>query len=139
MTATDPPTELAPFQIEVAQRFFAMPESAGFLLAGGAALLAQRLTQRPTQDLDLFTRTANGVPEARDAFEVAARSRGWEVTRIHDGDTFCRLTVTDHETLLIDLALDSPPQLPPSLTFLGPSFAPEELAARKVLGPVRPG
>lgn len=133
MTGSDSVTELTPFQIEVAQRFFAMPESTGFLLAGGAGLLAQHLTNRPTQDRDLFTRTAADLPTARDAFEAIARSRGWVVTRIHDGDTFCRLAVTADDALLIDLALDSPPQLPPSLTFLGPSFAPEELAARKVL------
>jgi hypothetical protein len=31
--------------------FFALPASRGFLLAGGAALLAQHLTARPTEDL----------------------------------------------------------------------------------------
>ena len=35
---------------------FALPASRGFLLAGGAALLAQHLTARPTEDLDFFTR-----------------------------------------------------------------------------------
>lgn len=110
-----------------------MPDSTSFLLAGGAGQQAQHLTNRPTQDLDLFTRTAADVPAVRDAFEASARSRGWVVTRIQDGDTFCRLTVTADDALLIDLALDSPPQLPPTMTFVGPSFAPEELAARKVL------
>ena len=43
------------FQIEVARLFFSLPTSGSFLLAGGAALLAQGLTSRPTQDLDLFT------------------------------------------------------------------------------------
>jgi hypothetical protein len=31
---------------------FPLPASRGFLLAGGAALLAQHLTARPTEDLD---------------------------------------------------------------------------------------
>ena len=35
---------LAAFQAEVARLFFGLPESRGFLLAGGAALLAQHLT-----------------------------------------------------------------------------------------------
>jgi len=43
--------ELTAFQMEVARLFFALPESAGFLLAGGAALVAQHLTTRPTEDL----------------------------------------------------------------------------------------
>ena len=40
---------LPPFQLEVARMFFALPASRGFLLAGGAALLAQHLTARPTE------------------------------------------------------------------------------------------
>jgi hypothetical protein len=46
---------LPPFQLEVARMFFALPASRGFLLAGGAALLAQHLTARPTEDLNFFT------------------------------------------------------------------------------------
>lgn len=52
------PAGLTPFQVTVATLFFSLPESDGFLLAGGAALAAQNLTSRPTQDLDLFTRAA---------------------------------------------------------------------------------
>ena len=43
--------DLSAFQLEVARLFFALPASKGFLLAGGAALLAQHLTSRPTEDL----------------------------------------------------------------------------------------
>ena len=32
---------LTPFQLEVARLFFSLPAAQGFLLAGGAALLAQ--------------------------------------------------------------------------------------------------
>lgn len=63
---------LTPFQIAVAELFFSLPESDGFLLAGGAALVAQNLTTRPTQDLDLFTRVGRGsVSAARDAHKTA--------------------------------------------------------------------
>lgn len=80
-----PATGLTGFQITVAELFFSLPESNGFLLAGGAALAAQHLTSRPTQDLDLFTRAGGGtVPAARDAFENVARERGWSVQRIRD-------------------------------------------------------
>ena len=72
-TMADGESALTPFQIEVARLFFNLPASGGFLLAGGAALLAQRLTTRPTQDLDFFTRTGAGdVPGATDALEEAA-------------------------------------------------------------------
>ena len=47
--------DLTDFQLEVTRLFFGLPASKGFLLAGGAALLAQHLTARPTEDLDFFT------------------------------------------------------------------------------------
>jgi len=127
-------TALTPFQVEVAQRFFTLPESVGFLLAGGAALLAQHLIQRPTRDLDFFTRPGAGdVPAARDAVERAAPAHGWTVDRIQDSPTFCRMLVHGPEDLLVDLALDAPPGQPPEASFVGPTFAPEELAGRKLL------
>ncbi len=76
--------ELTAFQMDVARLFFALPESRGFLLAGGAALVAQHLTTRPTEDLDFFTAPETGhVPAARDALEAASRERGWSTERIH--------------------------------------------------------
>ena len=124
---------LTPLQREVAAVFFALPAAEGFLLAGGAALVAQDLSDRPTRDLDLFTTHADGVPEARDAFESAASARGWEVKRIKDSPTFCRLEVHGDVALMVDLALESPPVGPPIVTVLGPSYGPEELAGRKLL------
>ncbi|MGH3260694.1 MAG: nucleotidyl transferase AbiEii/AbiGii toxin family protein, partial [Trebonia sp.] len=122
------------FQVEVARLFFGLPASEGFLLAGGAALAAQHLTQRPTQDLDFFTSPGRGeVATARDGFEDAARERGWDVQRIHDRATFCRLLVHGPQDLLVDLALDSTPGLPATASLAGPTFAPQELAGRKVV------
>jgi len=66
--------DLTDFQLEVTRLFFSLPASKGFLLAGGAALLAQHLTTRPTEDLDFFTAPDRGhVPADRDALEAAAR------------------------------------------------------------------
>jgi hypothetical protein len=63
----DDPSPLTDFQLEVAAVFFQLPASQGFLLAGGAALAAQHLTTRPTQDLDFFTSPGQGeVPAARE-------------------------------------------------------------------------
>lgn len=79
------PEGLTSFQVAVAKAFFELPQSDGFLLAGGAALLAQQLTTRPTQDLDFFASPGHGdVPHARDAFESAAHARGWQVSRVRD-------------------------------------------------------
>jgi len=126
---------LSAFQLEVAQLFFSLPASRGFLLAGGAALLAQHLTSRPTDDLDFFTAPERGhVPTARDELEAAAQQRGWSVERIQDSDTFCRLIIRSGTVeMLADLAVDAPPDHPGSVTIAGPTFDPEELAGRKLL------
>ena len=135
MTAGGSEPDLSAFQLEVARLFFALPASHGFLLAGGAALLAQHLTARPTEDLDFFTAPERGhVPAACDALEVAARERGWTVQRIHDSDTFCRMVIRSIDAgVLVDLAVNAPPDLPASATRAGPTLAPEELAGHKLL------
>lgn len=135
MTATGGQRDLSAFQQDVARMFFALPASKGFLLAGGAALLAQHLTARPTEDLDFFTTPEQGhVPAARDALETEARRRGWTTERIHDTGTFCRLVVRSaNAEVLVDLAVNAPPDLPASVTSAGPTLAPEELAGHKLL------
>lgn len=127
--------ELPRFQLEVAKMFFALPASKGFLLAGGAALLAQHLTARPTEDLDFFTAPERGhVSAACDALEDAACQRGWATERIRDSGTFCRMVIRGAEgAVLVDLAVNAPPDLPPSVTPAGPTLAPEELAGHKLL------
>lgn len=126
-------TALTDFQVEVARLFFSLPASERFLLAGGAALLAQHLTVRPTQDLDFFTSTPGSVAVASGEFRAAVLSRGWAVDVRQSTDTFCRLVVHGSEDLLVDIALDSTPLQPATASFAGPTFAPEELAARKLL------
>jgi predicted nucleotidyltransferase component of viral defense system len=135
IAAGDGEPNLSAFQLEVARLFFALPASQGFLLAGGAALLAQHLTARPTEDLDFFTTPEHGhVLAARDALEAAARQQGWSAQRIHDSDTFCRMVVRSGDAaVLIDLAVSAPPDLPASITPAGPTLAPEELAGHKLL------
>jgi predicted nucleotidyltransferase component of viral defense system len=137
MSSADDATEgaLTPFQIDVARIFFSLPQATGFLLAGGAALVAQRLTIRPTQDLDLFTSPGRGnVAAAGEAFETAARHHGWTVTRLRHGPEFARLSVQGpHEAVLVDLAVDATPILPATASPAGPTLSPDDLAGRKVI------
>jgi hypothetical protein len=134
VSGTDKSTPLSSFQLQVAAIFFALPASRGFLLAGGAALAAQHLTTRPTQDLDFFTGPGQGeIPAARDQLSAAARARGWKLQVIRDEPTFCRLHITGGDDLLIDLALDARPGRPPVASIAGPTLDPRELAGRKVI------
>jgi Nucleotidyl transferase AbiEii toxin, Type IV TA system len=54
--------------------------------------------------------------------------------RIHDSDTFCRIVIRSADSgVLVDLAVNAPPDLPASATPAGPTLAPEELAGNKLL------
>ena len=48
---------LDPLHEQIARIAFALPQAGQVALAGGGAMLAHDLVDRPTQDLDLFTRT----------------------------------------------------------------------------------
>lgn len=126
---------LTDLQRAVLELFFSLPESEGFVLAGGAGLVASGLTDRPTQDVDLFgSDVATGIAAAADALEAACAKRGWTTERIRDTRTFRRLVVHGpDDDLLVDLAVDSPPLGIPTITAVGPTYPPEELAARKLL------
>lgn len=126
---------LTELQRLVLELFFELPEAEGFVLAGGAALVATGLTERPTQDVDLFgSDVASGITAAADALEGACTDRGWTTERIRDTPTFRRLIVrSPRSELLVDLAVDSPPLGTPTITAVGPTYPPRELAARKLL------
>jgi hypothetical protein len=125
---------LTDLQVELLQVFFSLPESEGFLLAGGAGLVAVGLSERRTEDLDLFT-TRVSVELAADALEAALLDRSWRVARIHDTPTFRRLVVTtpDDAEVLVDLARDSGPLDAATVTTFGPTYPAVELAAHKLL------
>lgn len=125
---------LTEFQIELANLFFSLPESAGFLLAGGGALIAQGLVPRPTEDLDFFTsRQLGSVEAASEALTAAALARGWTVELLRSGPDFRRWAIGGPETVLVDLAVDSPALGTPTVTIAGPALAAAELAVRKTL------
>lgn len=128
------PNALTSFQIEVAHLFFDLPKSGGFLLAGGAALNAQQLISRPTQDLDFFVApNIADIASVCEAFTDAITGRGWTAETKQHGETFCRLIVRADEDLLVDIAVDSPPLGPPTMSIAGPTFEPIELAGRKLV------
>jgi len=53
----------------------------GFALAGGCALIAHGVIDRPTEDVDLFTDDEHGVQAAADAVEASLRAAGFEAER----------------------------------------------------------
>jgi hypothetical protein len=53
----------------------------GFALAGGNALIAHGIIDRPTDDVDLFSDQETAVADAADAVEGALRAAGFEAER----------------------------------------------------------
>jgi hypothetical protein len=124
---------LTPFQVEVAQLFFSLPESAGFLLAGGGALLASGLSSRPTRDLDFAGTPGHvAVDHLADQFMRKCLASNWVVDPVQIERDFARVLVSHVESLIVDIVLDSPAVLPPTASEVGPVFAGLELAARKL-------
>ncbi len=123
-------------QRAVARAFFALPDSAGFAVAGGAALIARGLVDRQTKDVDVFTPAppAAPIPHVVAAYERSLAECGWAARRIHVSATFARLVVeAGDESLVVNIGVDSPPDQPPTMTELGPTLAAHDLAARKTL------
>jgi hypothetical protein len=66
--------EVATIALRVAARY-------GFALAGGNALMAHGVIDRPTEDVDLFSDQETGVMAAADAVEAALRAAGFAAER----------------------------------------------------------
>jgi len=130
-----PADALTHLQLHATRLFFSLPASAGFAVAGGAALPAQGMINRPTRDVDLFLLdTASEVGTAAASFEAAPDHQGWSHHPVIDQHDFIRMEISDHrEDLIIDLGRDSPPEEPVATTDLGPTLSPRDLAARKTL------
>ncbi len=126
--------ELTRSQLDVAAAFFALHESEGFVVVGGAALITLELVDRLTEDLDFFVSIPGRVAIASKALMEVAELRGWSVAVVRDTDSFQRLEIVcDDELVRVDLALDSAARLPIIRSPIGPTLAPLELAGRKLL------
>jgi hypothetical protein len=108
----------------------------GFVLAGGYALQAHNLVDRPSEDIDLFTNDwdPSGFSQAVAAASTAFEQAGCDVTVIRRAETFARLRVVDRVTGQegsVDLAADAR-STPPALLAIGPVLSEEEAVASKV-------
>lgn len=90
-----PAGALTGLQLQATRLFFSRPESEGFAVAGGAALLAQGMIHRPTRDVDLFLLdpATSGVTIAAASFEAALDNEGWSHRRVIDQHGFVRLEI----------------------------------------------
>jgi Nucleotidyl transferase AbiEii toxin, Type IV TA system len=110
-------------------------EDDGFVLAGGYAVRAHGIGERPSEDVDLFTNTMD--PErfagSVDKLVHAYRDDGLEATVKRRAPLFARIEVTDDRgaSADIDLGVDYR-RLPPSRLEIGPVLSQEDAVANKV-------
>ena len=124
---------LTDLQRRVRRIISALPESGAFALAGGAALIASGVVQRPTNDLDFFAPHPHNVAELLQAVRAALEADGLQTTVWRVEPAFARLQIdSEDDSTAIDLATDYR-LLPPNPTAQGPVLATAELAADKVL------
>lgn len=72
------------FEAEVARIALAAAGGHGFALAGGQALIAHGLINRPTEDIDLFTDEVGGVRAAVEPVVAALSRAGLDVREVRE-------------------------------------------------------
>jgi len=116
----------------IARIVFALPEARQVALAGGGAMLAHDLVDRPTQDVDLFTPDPSEVMQLADVLALALRGEGAQVNvdRREPGFTRLAVTVSDGRSVVVEVAHDARIREAVQLSF-GRVLHPEEVAAEK--------
>jgi len=125
-----------PFQAEVARVALAAAEDRGFALAGGNALVAHGLVDRPTQDVDLFSPEPGGPGAVAEQVRRALETAGYRVEVIRrpedSAGEFAQLAVSRGEqSMLLDLARDWRQQ-PPVRLDVGPVLHLDDAVGSKV-------
>jgi hypothetical protein len=108
----------------------------GFALAGGYAVQAHGLLERPSEDVDMFTTLAaeEAFPEAVRAAVAAYTDAGLTVDVLLENAMFARLALLDPtsgQASKVELGIDWRKH-PPTLLDIGPVLARDDAVANKV-------
>jgi hypothetical protein len=123
-----------PFHERLAIIGLAAAERYGFALAGGYAVQAAGLLERPSEDVDLFTawERRGDFDAALDATIAGYRAAGFVVETPRRSDSFARLSVSDgNRVATVELAVDWRAHQPIQMV-LGPVLHPDDAVANKM-------
>jgi Nucleotidyl transferase AbiEii toxin, Type IV TA system len=124
---------LSEIQLRTATIILALPEAAGFALAGGAALVIHEIVDRGTKDLDCFGPSTEAVNQLVDPSLAALVAAGLRTQLLLRADGFSKIVVTDdHERTQVDLGFD-PASHDPVQFAIGPVRHLSDLAGDKLL------
>lgn len=126
----------AELQARVTKLLLDVVGRAGFVLAGAGAIRLHGFTDRPTQDVDLFTDPATTPDQFRaavDAAESALIAAGFGVDRSRVTDSFARLQLRegDTEVLMVDFGINWRSETP-VITAVGPVLSERDAVAGKL-------
>ncbi|RBY78768.1 hypothetical protein DQ238_11960 [Geodermatophilus sp. TF02-6] len=125
---------LDPYQQQIVRTALVLPEADDFALAGGGAMLAHQLIERPTQDIDLFTTHGRSAPELTRALAEAMTATGSSVTVVQQSDTFARLQLVSPEGMSTTVDLVQDARLADAVRLdIGPVLALQDVIADKTL------
>lgn len=125
---------LPPLHEQIVRVAMAVPGAPALALAGGGAMLAYDLVDRPTRDVDLFSNDPADVDCVADALTTALRALGHRVQVDRHSEAFIRLIVTPPTgaAVTVELAVDA--RLRPTVEMaFGRVLDRDELAADKTL------
>ncbi len=127
---------LADLQARVTTLLLAEVADAGFVLAGASAIRQHGFTERPTQDIDLFT--GPGTTRAQFKVAVAAATSvliasGFEVTASRVADFFARLHLSERgeQVLEVDFGINWRAEAPVMMS-VGPVLSERDAVAGKL-------
>jgi predicted nucleotidyltransferase component of viral defense system len=107
--------EMPEFHRRVLDAAFDACNNHKLVLAGGYAMRAHGLVDRPSEDLDFATITSTSLDDITDAVAAAYRTAGFEVEKVRGTPLLARLVVTDSitgQSCAVDL-MKKPLQRPP--------------------------
>jgi hypothetical protein len=124
------------FQRQVAAVLLAAVGDAGFALAGSGAIREHGLTDRPTEDVDLFADSATSSEQFQAALAQGERAlvdAGYQVQRLRVFPVYARLHVVDEQGAGMDVDLAINWRVDPPVTMrLGPVLSQRDAVAGKV-------
>lgn len=125
------------FQRQVATIALKASSSLGFVLAGGSALREHGMTDRPTEDVDLFTNNADpadfssAVMSVREALKHAGISS--EVRRQFETFASMQLESAEGDSVVLEMGLDWRAKAEGVMLAIGPVLHRDDAVANKVL------
>lgn len=123
-------------QREIARIALHLPSARGLALAGGGAVVANGMVDRPTGDVDLFTADPAEIPRVGRELVAELTARGYAVAVDTDLPQFVRLSVTppDSRDDPIGVEVGRDHRMRPAVELaVGRVLHPEEAAANKAV------